>query len=287
MDSAMGRHRAMCVRDLKPQSVRRAALWAWWLGALGVLSPSQAHAHFLLQDPASYDVLDPVTGLPEKLGPCGNETPQTLTNVVTAFQEGQSITITIDEVVFHPGHYRVALAMTADHMQASFPDDPVVTPGLTNSGTMVCPAPTDMSACGSVPVEPPVFPVLADNLFEHCAMFTEPQSVTLKLPAGVTCDKCTLQVLEFMSDHGPNVPGGCFYHHCADISIGVQTVSVDGGAPNDAGVVVPTSKSQSSGCSASAVRPRRLEAALAGLVLAAGLWRVRRATLTRRRPSPR
>jgi hypothetical protein len=31
----------------------------------------------------------------------------------------------------------------------------------------------------------------------------------------VTCDHCTLQVIEFMSQHG----APCFYHHCADISI--------------------------------------------------------------------
>jgi hypothetical protein len=158
-----------------------------------------------LEVPASYDVIDPLSGLPEKQGPCGNEDPQTLTNTVTAFQEGQSITITINEVVFHPGHYRVALAMNPDHMQASFPDDPVPTPGSTNSGTMLCPNNLDMMACGSVPIEdPPVFPVIADNLFEHCMPFADPvtgnpqpQSTTIKLPAGVTCNKCTLQVLEF------------------------------------------------------------------------------------------
>jgi hypothetical protein len=81
---------------------------------------------------------------------------------------------------------------------------------------MVCLAPTDMSACGSVPVQPPVFPVLAGQPGRAQRDVHQPQSVTIKLPAGVTCDKCTLQVLEFVSDHGPNVPGGCLY----DISDG-------------------------------------------------------------------
>src|SRR5580692_5737615 len=167
-----------------PRSSKRAKgtlLCACFLGVFGLLAPRSAGAHYVLEAPASYDVIDPESGLPEKQGPCGNEDPQTLTNTVTAFQEGQSITITINEVVFHPGHYRVALAMTPDHMQASFPDDPVPTPGLTNSGTMACPN-IDMSACGSVPIEdPPVFPVLADDLFEHCMPFAGPQSVTIKL----------------------------------------------------------------------------------------------------------
>ncbi len=265
--------RASCLR---PKSPSRIGACAFALGAIGVLAPSPAYAHYVLQSPASYDAIDPTTGLPEKLGPCGNEDPQMLTNVVTAFQEGQSITITINEVVFHPGHYRVALAMTADHMQASFPDDPLPTPGSTNSGTMLC-ANIDMSACGSVPIEdPPVFPVIADNLFEHCMPFTGPQSATIKLPAGVTCEKCTLQVLEFMSDHGPNVPGGCFYHHCADVSIRSQAVSVDGGAP-DSGA--PSGKGSSGGCSLSRVRENShlVGVSLTGLALAVGgLMRGRR-----------
>src|SRR5579863_7197184 len=126
------------MRAPRPSSknVRRIVFAACTLGAIGALTPRSADAHYVLQAPASYDAIDPGSGLPEKLGPCGNEDPQTLTNTVTAFQEGQSITITVNEVVFHPGHYRVVLAMTPDHMQASFPDDPVPTPGLTNSGTM-------------------------------------------------------------------------------------------------------------------------------------------------------
>jgi hypothetical protein len=223
----------------------------------------RADAHFVLGAPPSYDTIDPISGLPEKLGPCGNEDPQMLTSVVTAFQEGQSITITIDEVVFHPGHYRVALAMVSDHMQASFPDDPIPTPGLTSSGTMIC-AGGDTSACGSVPIEnPPVFPVIADNLFEHCANFAGPQSATITLPAGVTCDKCTLQVLEFMSDHGPNVPGGCFYHHCADITIAAKAVVVGGG--------------KSGGCSFSKAAGGRggLWGALGALALGLGWLRAR------------
>ncbi len=234
---------------------------------------SRADAHFVLDAPASYDTIDPISGLPEKLGPCGNEDPQMLTSAVTAFQEGDSITITIDEVVFHPGHYRVALAMTTDHMQASFPDDPVPTPGLTSSGTMICPG-GDMSACGSVPIEtPPVLPVLADNLFEHCTSFAGPQSATIKLPAGVTCNKCTLQVLEFMSDHGPNVPGGCFYHHCADISIAAKAVVV--GGASDGGTGGPSGKS--GGCSFSRTAGGRggLWGALGGLALGLAWLRVR------------
>ena len=41
-------------------------------------------------------------------------------------------------------------------------------------------------------------------------------------------------LIEFMSDHPLNNPGGCFYHHCADISI--SGGPSDGGSASDATV---------------------------------------------------
>jgi len=164
-------------------------------------------------------------GVPEKLGPCGdeddnNDAAATPTGIVTAYQEGDTITVTINEVIFHPGHYRIALS-TTDRSQ--LPAEPLVEAGVT--------------PCGSVPIEdPPVFPVLADNVFPHTTAFTTPQTTTVKLPSNVTCTECTLQVIEFMSDHGLNIPGGCFYHHCADISVGASDAGTDG-STNDGSLV--------------------------------------------------
>jgi MYXO-CTERM domain-containing protein len=196
------------------------------LGLLAALTLSarSADAHFVLQAPACWMSQDSI-GLPEKLGPCGDEDDgtdaATPSGIVTAYQVGATITVTINEEIFHPGHYRIALA-TTDRSQ--LPAEPLVEAGAT--------------ACGSVPIEdPPVFPVLADNVFPHTAPFTSPQTTTVTLPANVTCTKCTLQVIEFMSDHGLNVPGGCFYHHCADISVSssIPDGGTDSGATNDAG----------------------------------------------------
>jgi hypothetical protein len=75
------------------------------------------------------------------------------------------------------------------------------------------------SDCGSTDIQdPPVFPILADGMLVHDAEFTEPMSFQVTLPSDVTCTKCTLQVIEFMSDHD----SPCFYHYCADISIQVD-----------------------------------------------------------------
>lgn len=178
------------------------------IGALTVvgfaLLASPAEAHFVLKTPAAWTTQDGL-GLPEKAPPCGDPTVEatgSVTGTITALHPGETVTITIDEVIFHPGHYRIALATD----RSLLPAEPPVTAGST--------------PCGSVPVQsPPVFPVLADGLFEHTAAFSGPQTTQVTIPSDVTCTKCTLQVIEFMSDHPLNNPGGCFYHHCADVSI--------------------------------------------------------------------
>ena len=162
-------------------------------------APERVYAHFILVTPDAWMSQD-AFGLPEKLGPCGNEGGGTPTGKVTAFQPGETIMVTINEVVPHPGHYRVALSLND---RSELPPEPVVTP-------------TADDPCGSVGIQsPPIFPILADNMLPHTQAFAEPQTFAVTLPNDVTCTKCTLQVLEFMSSHG----APCFYHHCADISI--------------------------------------------------------------------
>ena len=159
-------------------------------------------------------------GVPEKMGPCGNEGGGTPTGTVTPFHPGDTVTVTVNEVVFHPGHYRFALSETG---QSGLPAEPVVTPGAN-------------TPCGTAAIEnPPMYPVLADDVFDHTAPFSTPQTIQIKLPTNVTCTKCTLQIIEFMSDHPLNNPGGCFYHHCADISIGSNSGGNGGGSSGSSG----------------------------------------------------
>jgi hypothetical protein len=65
----------------------------------------------------------------------------------------------------------------------------------------------------------PKFPILADHLFPHPQDgANEKYTGTVNIP-NVNCDRCTLQVIEFMAPHGPNGSAGYFYHHCADLKI--------------------------------------------------------------------
>ena len=182
------------------------------MGIAILLAPSLVDAHFILLTPDSW-MSQNALGSPQKLGPCGDEGGGTPTGSVTAYHPGETIAVTIDEVIMHPGHYRVALAV---HDRSELPEDPEVTP-------------KDGDPCGSAAIQrPAVFPVLADGVLPHTRAFPEAQTFSVTLPADVTCARCTLQVVEYMSNH----PAPCFYHHCADISIrddGTSSTTLPGG----------------------------------------------------------
>jgi MYXO-CTERM domain-containing protein len=177
-------------------------------GAMTIFS-SAAHAHFnLVSPPASSMTTEGGKGAP----PCGPDSPSANPMKV---QGGHPLPIKIVETIFHPGHYRIALAMNSP---SELPKDPpVVAPGNVSMSTTI--------------QMPAVFPVLADGVFAHTNSTQLTFQMDLMLP-NVTCAKCTLQVIEFMRDHGPNPGGGYFYHHCADLQITADPAlpSADGGA---------------------------------------------------------
>jgi MYXO-CTERM domain-containing protein len=177
-------------------------------GAVCLVQGSSS-AHFRLDAPPA-DHAQNAQGDPQKAEPCGGGT--TPTGMVTAVQSGQTITINLEETIFHPGHYRVAIAQDPSQLPAV----PDVTPGATD--------------CGSVEiVDPPALPILADGMLLHDAPFSGAQSFDVTLPEDFTCDNCTLQVVQFMSNHG----APCFYYHCATVTVQsepVMTTSATTGA---------------------------------------------------------
>ncbi|MDB4976024.1 MAG: hypothetical protein JWN48_4365 [Myxococcaceae bacterium] len=202
-----------------PASLLRVSGRTLWFTALAAGAALAApaplvHAHFILVAPQAVYTQDGF-GSPQKAPPCGEEGTPKVSDKVTTYKPGDTVTITINETIPHPGHYRVALAQSP----AELPPEPKVTPGAL--------------ACGTAPImDPPVFPVLADGALVHTSALSGPQTFTVKLPSDYTCSHCTLQVIEFMSDHGLNNPGGCYYHHCAVIDIAGPT----SGAASDGGL---------------------------------------------------
>lgn len=180
--------------------MRASCLRAFAFAVPLVLSAT-ASAHFELLEPKAADKsTDGGKGAP----PCG---PAADSGVVTEVTGGTEITVSVNETVTHPGFYRVALSLNS---RTELPADNVV---KDKDGKVLPPAGPGQSASADF-LATPKFPVLADNLFPHTDGTKKMFSQKVLLP-NVTCAKCTLQVLEFMAQHGP----AYFYHHCADLKI--------------------------------------------------------------------
>ena len=196
----------------------KSILWRASLVAMGfILIPAAGQAHFRLLAPASW-IEESALGDPQKAGPCGgtNADYGKPTYAVTAVKGGGLLHIKVQETVYHPGHYRVALAVNSP---TELPQDPKATT-MSNERGMV------MSVSAEVmnPVAPPV---LADGLFQHSAKVTVPFEADVTIP-NINCKACTLQVIEFMEQHPMNNPGIFTYHHCA-----VMHITADPSKPVD------------------------------------------------------
>src|SRR5215510_3703883 len=182
-----------------------------------------ADAHFVLVSPASSLVQNRL-GDPQKIAPCGGVSanpargtppnPGTPSNAVTQLKGGSVLHLLIQETVFHPGHYRVALARTA----AELPPDPVVTTRDSERG------PWSVSAAIQ---NPPVAPVLADGLFAHTERPNGLHEADVQIP-NINCPNCLIQVIQFMAEHAKNADGDYSYHHCA-----VVNITADPAKPSD------------------------------------------------------
>jgi hypothetical protein len=192
----------------------------WLTGGLGLtmtLLAGSADAHFRLLAPASW-IEENQLGDPQKAGPCGgtNNDYGKPTYAVTDVKGGTALHLKVQETIYHPGHYRVALAVNSP---SELPVDP-------KAMTM----PNDRGQQISVSAEimnPVAAPVLADGLWPHQAKVAEPLETDIAIP-NINCKACTLQVIQFMEQHGPNNPGNYTYHHCA-----VLRVTADPAKPID------------------------------------------------------
>ncbi len=190
----------------------------WMVPPVLVVLAPLAGAHFRLLEPQSW-IVENQLGDPQKLGPCGGTSADggMPTNIVGKVKGGQKLHVKVQETVYHPGHYRIALAVNS---RAELPPDPSTTTRDSEKGPM--------SVTAAIQ-NPPRIPVLADGLFAPTARAPDPFETDIQLP-NITCEKCTLQIVEFMAEHGLNKDGGYFYHHCADLQI-----AADPAKPLDAG----------------------------------------------------
>ncbi len=200
-----------------------------------VMLPVGTDAHFKLLEPTSWIEMNDL-GDPQKIGPCGGnpdgDNADILTGVVTEVTGGSKLHLKIQETIFHSGHYRVALAVNS---RRELPADPTAVEKYTERG---------LYSVWGVIQSPPQIPVLADGLFRHYpegdqrASFRpetpmDPWEADISIP-NINCEKCTLQVIQFMADHVYNRHGGYSYHQCADLKITADpSKPIDEGWPTD------------------------------------------------------
>ena len=199
---------------------------AWFVSVFTtvVLSASMiGYAHFRLVEPTSW-IVENERGDPQKSGPCGGSNTDwgKPSYTVTKVNGGSKLHLKVQETIYHPGFYRVALAVNSP---TELPPDPVATTKDGERGPISVAATID---------SPPHIPVLADGLFVHNTRPAQgatmaPWETDVTLP-NISCSKCTLQIVQFMEEHAFNNPGGYTYHHCANLQI-----TVDRSKPLDAG----------------------------------------------------
>ena len=188
------------------------------VSTLFVAVPGALDAHFKMLEPASW-IVESERGDPQKSAPCGADPKAEMSGVVGKAVGGSLLHLKLVETIYHPGHYRVALAVNS---REELPPDPTTIERTTEKGPR--------SVWAAIQ-SPPQLPVIADGLFQHYTRPASPQTfeADVQLP-NISCAKCTLQVLQFMADHAYNQPGGYSYHHCADL-----TITADPAKPIDKG----------------------------------------------------
>ena len=145
--------------------------------------------HVCLVFPTPRVGADCTAGSPQKVGPCGLEGRDN----VTQFTPGETITVRFNETIDHPSHFRIAFNPNGD----AFPD----------------PRSVDDKSGGPL--------VLFDGITDE---EEAEQQIGITFP-NVECTRCTLQLIQVMYDKGVNGFGGRnaqggnddIYYSCADI----------------------------------------------------------------------
>ena len=169
-------------------------------------------AHFRLLEPTSW-LVENDRGDPQKAGPCGGSNTDwgKPSYAITKVTGGSKLHIKVQETIYHPGHYRIALAVNSS---TELPVDPEAATQAGERGPM--------SVSAKV-MDPAQIPVLMDGLWDHHTAPArgsrlDPFETDVPIP-NISCKKCILQVVQFMEEHAFNNPGGYTYHHCAELQI--------------------------------------------------------------------
>ena len=185
----------------------------------------------------------------QKNPPCGRTADLGRGETITVLEPGSTITVTWDETVNHPGHFRIAFD---EDGQDDFYDPPT------------------METCDTGA------PILVDCIADLPTGGAASFDITLP---DIECDNCTLQVIQVMYDKPPFGDGNDMYYQCADLTLRQGAGGGDGGPGGpDAGSPGPdagTAIDDGAGCCQTSSGPRS-GTLLLGLAIAGLLYRRRR-----------
>lgn len=137
----------------------------------------------------------------QKQGPCGAADGGERGDAIYAYEPGASVKISWNEYIDHPGHFRVAFDDDGDDAFA----DPATGDELYTNAA-----------------------VLLDGIPDEAKV--EDYEVEVTLP-DIECERCTIQVIQVMTDKPPFGDGNDVYYHCID----VRLVPGGGEGPEPAG----------------------------------------------------
>jgi len=164
--------------------------------ATALLVALPAAAHVRLESPASR------YGDEMKVRPCG-VAGGPRTDRVTTVRPGQVLTVIFDELIDHPGYFRIAFDPAGDA---------ALGPPVWNGATFV---------------NPPEVSVLLDHISNPPGLTHGEVPVTLP---DIECDGCTLQLIQVMTDKPPFDGLDDFYYQCADLRLS-RTAPLGGPPP--------------------------------------------------------
>jgi hypothetical protein len=151
-----------------------------------------------------------------KTKPCGQTTNKRTTDKVTTFTPGQKVDIKMKEYINHPGYFAVAFDPDGDD---SFPFP------IANMDKVV--AATDDPKT-KFPLSATVLGLRADK-DKDCYTENADHECTLSITIpNMTCQNCTLQLIQFMYDKLGDNNDNEYYYQCADIKI--EGTPASGGA---------------------------------------------------------
>src|ERR1043166_6162285 len=97
-----------------------------------VMVPTLSFAHFKLLAPAGW-IAEDDRGDPQKAAPCGGTSKDfgKTTYAVTDVKGGSQLHSKVQETIYHPGHFRIALAVNSPN---ELPIDPKATTMMNEKG---------------------------------------------------------------------------------------------------------------------------------------------------------